>query len=247
MPQTALVRATCGLVATLLLACAPGPGPALPGTVPMPAGLSMEAWRHALAAHQRAEREGQTQSDVLTVIDFTLPSHQRRMWVVDLGTGQVLAHEHVAHGIRSGGAYPASFSNRLGSNQSSVGTFITGRRYMGIRGLSLRLEGLEPGINDQAMRRGIVLHGSRGVTEERARRGAVGRTEGCPAVSVSAARRLVPLLAGGTVVFAWYPDRNLLGRSSYLDQSLLAAMSWRGGDAPGAITGDGVGRFAPSP
>lgn len=195
----------------------------MPGTVPMPAGLSLDAWRHALAAHQRAERQGHTQSDLLTVIDFTLPSHQRRLWVVDLGTGRVLANEHVAHGLRSGVTYPESFSNRLGSNQSSVGTFITGQRYIGIRGLSLRLKGVEPGINDQAMRRGIVLHGSHGVSEDRARRGMVGRTEGCPAVSVPAARRLVPLLEGGTVVFAWYPDRNLLGRSSYLDQALLAA------------------------
>lgn len=189
----------------------------------MPNGISLEAWRHALAAHQRAEREGRTRSDLLTVIDFTQPSDERRLWVVNLATGQVLAHEHVAHGVRSGGKYPEHFSNRLGSNQSSVGTFITGRRYMGIRGLSLRLEGIEPGINDQAMRRGIVLHGSRGVSQERARHGAIGRTEGCPAVSVAAARRLVPLLEDGTVVFAWYPVPSLLVGSGYLDQALLAA------------------------
>lgn len=223
MPLTTLSRAICGVTATLLLACAPGPNPALPGAVPTPAGLSLDAWRHALAAHRRAEREGQTRSDLLTVIDFTLPSNQRRLWVVDLGTGQVLAHEHVAHGVRSGGTYPESFSNRPGSNQSSVGTFITGRRYWGIRGLSLRLQGIEPGINDQALRRGIVLHGSRGVSEDRARRGTVGRTEGCPAVSVAAARRLVPLLEDGTVVFAWYPDARLLSGSRYLDTALLAA------------------------
>lgn len=223
MPLATLSRAICGVTATLLLACAPGPDPAMPGTMPMPPGLTMDAWRHALAAHQRVAREGRTRSDLLTVIDFTLPSNQRRLWVVDLGTGQVLAHEHVAHGVRSGATYPESFSNRLGSNQSSVGTFITGRRYRGIRGISLRLEGLDPGINDQAMRRGIVLHGSRGVSEERAQRGAVGRTEGCPAVSMTAARRLVPLLEGGTVVFAWYPEARLLSGSRYLDAALLAA------------------------
>ena len=217
MPRPAFLRRlACGL-ALLSVSCVPGPGDWVPGPEAGPAGMSAEAWSHGLAAYNRASVEGRTRSPLLTIIDFSLPSNQRRLWVVDIGTGEVLATEHVAHGVRSGGLYSVSFSNRDGSNQSSLGTFVTARSYWGVRGLSLRLKGLEPGINDRAMARGIVLHGTPSVSETRARQGAIGRTEGCPAVSMEAARRLVPLLEDGVVVFAWYPDRTLLARSAYLD------------------------------
>jgi hypothetical protein len=215
-------RLACGL-ALLAVSCVPGPGEWTVTPEDGPAGLSAEAWSHAVAAHNRASLEGRTRSPLLTVIDFSLPSNQRRLWVVDIGTGEVLAHEHVAHGVRSGGLYAASFSNRDGSNQSSLGTFITANSYWGVRGLSLRLRGLEPGINDRALARGIVLHGTPSVSAARAGQGAIGRTEGCPAVSMEAARRLVPLLEDGVVVFAWYPDRTLLVRSQYLDPFLVEA------------------------
>lgn len=215
------------LTLTLAAACAPGPGDWLPGAEEAPTGMSLEAWRHALAAHNRASVERLTRSSLLAVIDFSLPSSERRLWVVDIGTGEVLAREHVAHGVRSGGTYPVSFSNQVGSNQSSLGTFITGRSYHGIRGLSLRLRGVEPGINDRALERGIVLHGTPNVSPDRARQGGVGRTEGCPAVSPDAARRLVPMLENGVVLFAWYPDRTFVARSAYLDP-WLAEVSRQG-------------------
>ena len=210
-------------LALVTASCVPGPGEWTPGPDAGPAGMSAEAWRHGLAAHNRASLEGRTRSPLLAIIDFSLPSNVRRLWVVDIGSGEVVANEHVAHGIRSGGLYAASFSNRDGSNQSSLGTFITASSYWGVRGLSLRLRGLEPGINDRALARGIVLHGTPSVSASRARQGAIGRTEGCPAVSMEAARRLVPLLEDGVVVFAWYPDRTLLARSEYLDPFLAEA------------------------
>ena len=187
-----------------------------------PPGMSGEAWMHALAAHQQATLEGYTRSTLLTVIDFSRPSTERRLWVVDVGTGEVLMHEHVAHAVRSGGTWATSFSNDRGSYRTSLGTFITANTYHGIRGLSLRLHGIEPGINDNAHTRGIVVHGTPGVSPLRAAEGRLGRTEGCPAVSVEAARELVPLIAHGTVLFAWYPEPGLLMRSAFLDRGAVA-------------------------
>jgi hypothetical protein len=100
---------------------------------------------------------------------------------------------------------------------------------VGIRGLSLRLDGLEPGINDQARARGIVLHGTPTVNAVRARLNRLGRTNGCPAVPVETARQLIRLLEGGVVVFAWYPDRRLLARSEFLDRGATAVRLSAGG------------------
>ena len=91
-----------------------------------------------------------------------------------------------------------------------------------MRGYSLRLHGLEPGINDNAYFRGLVIHGTPGVGESKARKGTMGRTEGCPAVSSEAAKRLIPLIANGTVVFAWYPEKTFLQKSSFLDRNAVS-------------------------
>ena len=221
-PGSLLRAALAGLALTA--ACAPMGG--VPGATPeahppAPEGMSFEAWVHARTAHAKAVSEGLTSRMYLTIIDYSQPSDRRRLWLVDVGTNEVLMHEHVAHGSGSGGVWPSIFSNRSGSLQSSVGTFITGSSYTGVRGLSVRLRGLEPGINDRALARGIVIHGTPNVSPSRALLGRVGRTEGCPAVSRAAARKLVRLIADGVVVFAWYPDKALLAKSEYLDRSRL--------------------------
>lgn len=222
------MRQGSGPVRTILLgivlaaACAPlgvPPGPEPVSHPPAPEGMSFDAWVHARTAHERARSEGLTSRRLVTIIDYSLPSNARRLWVVDLGTNEVLVHEHVAHGSRSGGTWATAFSNRAGSLQSSVGTFLTGSVYTGVRGPSIRLHGLEPGINHRALARGIVIHGTPNVSNARALLRRVGRTEGCPAVSRYAARKLVRLIAGGVVVFAWYPDPTLLARSEYLDRT----------------------------
>lgn len=180
--------------------------------------MSAELWSHALAAHKEAVTEGQTTSLTLTVIDYSRPATEKRLWVIDVVSRAVLQTEYVAHGKGSGDVLATQFSNTNGTHQSSLGTFITGATFQGVRGYSLRLHGLEPGINDNAYFRGIVMHGSPGVSESKARKGTMGRTEGCPAVSSEAAERLIPLIANGTVVFAWYPEKNFLKKSGYLDR-----------------------------
>lgn len=188
---------------------------------PRPLEIPTEAWTHASAAYQHALIRGVVTRQRLTVIDYSLPSNVRRLWVVDMATGEVLMNEYVAHAIRSGSTWATSFSNRDGSRRTSLGTFVTGGTFSGVRGIALRLRGLEPGINDHAWQRGIVIHGTPGVSAARARLGRMGRTEGCPAVPRESARRLIGLIDEGSIVFAWYPDRNFLTQSEYVDRYAL--------------------------
>lgn len=191
-------------------------GPDVVDSGPAPAGVPSEAWVHAEAAHRQATLEGKTTSRLLTIIDYSRPATEQRLWVVDVGTHEVLETEYVAHGQRSGGLWATQFSNRDGTHRSSLGTFLTATTYIGVRGLSLRLRGLEPGINDNAWSRGIVIHGTPNVSAARARKGTMGRTEGCPAVPQASARRLIRLIENGVVVFAWYPDSEFLETSEYV-------------------------------
>lgn len=169
------------------------------------AGLRPEVLRLALAARARAVAGGVPARPVLTVIDYSLASRERRLWVLDLAHARVLAHELVAHGRGSGDDLARRFSNRPGSLQSSLGTFVTGPVYRGRHGLSLRLRGLDPGLNDQAEARAIVVHGAPYVSETVARKlGRLGRSQGCPALSPDVAARVIDLIRDGTVLFAYY-------------------------------------------
>ena len=217
LSRWALVLALSALGAGRVSAQASGAESALASET-VPEGVSAEVWEHALAAHKAATSAGKTTSLKLTIIDYSRPATEKRLWVVDVISRAVLQTEYGAHGEGSGDLLPTRFSNRDGTHQSSLGTFITGSTFTGIRGHSLRLHGLEPGINDNAYARGIVIHGTPGVSETKARQGKMGRTEGCPAVSSEAARQLIALIAHGTVVFAWYPETSFLQTSAFLDR-----------------------------
>jgi len=179
-------------------------------TVAAAAGLRSEVLDLALAAHARATAEGRTSSKLLTVIDYSLLSRQRRLWVLDIERAEVLEHELVAHGRNTGDDVARAFSNRSGSNQSSLGTFVTGQTYQGKHGLSLRLHGLDEGLNDKALARAIVIHGADYVNEGIVGSiGRLGRSQGCPALSAVAAPRVIDLIRDGTVVFSYYPSPEL--------------------------------------
>ena len=140
----------------------------------------------------------------LTVIDFTRPSTQKRMWVFDLRSHALLFDEWVSHGRGSGQAMATSFSNEPETNKSSLGLFRTGGAYMGKNGYSLRLDGLEPGINDRARERAIVMHGAPYVNVAVARvQGYLGRSLGCPAVRPEIARPLIDTVKDGGLLFAY--------------------------------------------
>ena len=184
------------------------PGPASPVVeAAAAAGLRPGVLRLALRAQARAQAAGLTTSPVLTVIDYSLPSRVRRLWVLDVRAGRVLARELVAHGRNSGDDLPHRFSNRPGSLQSSLGLFLTGRVYRGKHGISLRLRGLDPRLNGRAEERAIVVHGADYVSGETiAALGRLGRSLGCPALDRAVAPRVIELIRGGTALFAYYPS-----------------------------------------
>ncbi len=169
---------------------------------PRPAVLAAAlAAREALLARAEVARP-----HLMTIIDYTRPSTERRLWVIDLQAGKVLFHELVAHGRNSGGNLARAFSNTPDSLMTSLGAFLTGTTYVGTNGYSLRLLGLDPGLNDNAMTRAIVMHGADYVSAATAARlGRLGRSWGCPAVPSTVARPLIDRIKGGSIVYAYGP------------------------------------------
>lgn len=180
--------------------------------------LNKKVLQHALAAMQCAVNNGSDPADRLAVIDFSLPSSERRMWLFDLKQRTLLLQELVAHGRGSGDNVATRFSNEEGSHQSSIGLFRTAETYSGKHGYSLRMDGLEPGINDRARERAIVIHPAKYVDPRWIdRHGRIGRSLGCPAVRPEVARMVIDSLKGGQFMFSWYPDNKWLQSSAYLN------------------------------
>jgi hypothetical protein len=180
--------------------------------------IDRSVYSHALESAASAVARGDAEPATLTVIDFSRPSTTRRMWIYDLRSRELLFEEHVAHGRNSGHDRPTMFSNEPESNKSSLGLFRAAEGYVGKHGYSLRLDGLEPGINDRARARAIVIHGAAYVNEKTARaQGRLGRSLGCPAVRPEISRRLIDAIKDGGLVFAYYPDPDWLQSSAYLN------------------------------
>lgn len=150
------------------------------------------------------------ENPLLTVIDFTRPSTQKRLWIIDVEKQQILLQTLVAHGKNSGLLMAEHFSNRPESHQSSLGFFKTAETYQGKNGASLRLDGLEKGINDMARSRAIVIHGADYAREEVAKSmGRLGRSFGCPAVPTEISSKLIQLIKEGSLLFIYgknYPS-----------------------------------------
>jgi len=171
----------------------------------------------ALRAYACASTRGEFSQPVLTLIDYSRPSTQPRLWVLDLVQGTVRFHTLVAHGRGSGLSRAVAFSNLPESKQSSLGLFRTDEIYEGSHGYSLRLVGLEPGVNDLAYSRNIVIHGADYATAKFAsRHGRLGRSWGCPALDPSVHRGVIDAIRGGSALFAYYPDARWLATSPYL-------------------------------
>lgn len=165
-----------------------------------------------------ASNLGQAPSPRLAVIDYSLPSTEIRLWVFDLQNRKLLFAEHVAHGQGTGENFARDFSNRDGSHQTSLGLFKTTDTYYGKNGYSLRMQGLEPGTNDAAMSRAIVMHGAPYVNPSQAKqKGRLGRSWGCPAVRPEVAQAVIDSLKNGQMIFSYYPDNNWLARSPFID------------------------------
>lgn len=205
--------------ATLARATPPLAGMALVDALAQQApGIDRHVLSLATGALQCARRHQQVGEDaVLSVIDYSRPSTERRLWVFDLARQRLLFQEWVAHGRNTGDNLAARFSNSDGSYMSSLGAFTAQETYTGHNGYSLRLKGLEPGFNDNARDRAIVIHGAPYVSEALIHsQGRLGRSLGCPAVRPAIAKQLIDTLQGGSFVFAYYPDSQWLKRSQLL-------------------------------
>jgi hypothetical protein len=168
----------------------------------------------------------------LAVIDYSRPSTEPRLWVFDLEQARLLYAEYVAHGRNSGENFANAFSNRESSHQTSLGLFATAETYFGGNGYSLRMDGLEPGFNDLARTRAIVMHGAHYVDPDMAQRqGRLGRSFGCPAVRPAVAAPMIDLLKNGQLLFAYYPDQQWLANSRFLRCPAKLARHRTGGDS----------------
>jgi hypothetical protein len=180
------------------------------------ANLNTQVLKLGLRAYLNAHKK-MGGKEILTIIDYTRPSTERRMWVIDLHSKKVLFNTWVTHGKNSGNLVPSSFSNLPGSLKSSVGVFLTERTYTGHVGYSLRLKGLETGFNDNAYRRAVVVHGAWYADPDVAKKyGQLGKSFGCPAVSDKIAKPLINTIKDNSVVFIYYPDRLWLRKSTFL-------------------------------
>jgi hypothetical protein len=220
-------RLVCSIALTALAMAAPGARAAcsavpvetlIPALISQAPGLKPEVLRMAIeASHCAADKGLVTKKNLLTVIDYSIPSTQPRLFVFDLAAHKLLFRELVAHGKNSGDNIANAFSNASGSLESSLGLFVTADTYNGNNGYSLRLKGLEAGFNDMAWERAIVMHGAHYVSSEAVKvLGRLGRSWGCPAVRTEVADKIINTIRGGSAIFAYYPEKSWLSASTFI-------------------------------
>jgi L,D-transpeptidase catalytic domain len=183
------------------------------------AGLSRIAFDYAWKGYQKlVENKRVARPDYLTICDFSQSSSRKRLYIIDVNKGILIRHTYVAHGKNSGGEYASRFSNTPESLQSSLGFFVTQQTYTGEHGLSLRIAGAEPGFNDKALARSIVIHGAEYVDGARARAGIfMGRSYGCPAVPKNESTQIINIIKNGSCLFIYHPSKNYLQHSKILN------------------------------
>ncbi len=180
-------------------------------------GLSQQAFEYAKQGFQKLVGEGRLLNDsIITIADFSQPSYKKRLFIIDLKNYKVLFNTLVAHGRNTGREWAHYFSNQNESYKSSPGFYITRETYDGKNGFSLKLEGMERGINDNAYERGIVMHGADYVSSAYVNaQGYIGRSQGCPAIPVNMSRPVINTIKNGTCLFIYHPS--YVSRSPVLD------------------------------
>ncbi len=168
---------------------------------------SYECFSRGLQGFNKLKATGRVTKEYLTIVDYSLPSTVKRLWIIDVKERKIIMNSLVAHGKNSGQNYATSFSNKSESNKSSLGFFITGETYMGKHGLSLKLDGMENGINDRARDRAIVMHAADYVTEDFARtHHRLGLSHGCPALPPNLSAKIIAMVKGKSCLFIYHPS-----------------------------------------
>lgn len=180
--------------------------------------LSAEAFAYGLQGYRELLEEGQIKNNhILSIVDFSLPSSKKRLFVIDLECGKLLFNTLVSHGRNSGTDMATRFSNNLNSYQSSLGFYVTGDTYKGEHGYSLRLDGKEEGINDKAYTRSIVMHAANYVNESVVKmKGYLGRSLGCPAIPPALHKAIINTIKDGSCLFVYSPDTNYTTHSKLI-------------------------------
>jgi hypothetical protein len=168
----------------------------------------LESFAEALKGYYLLKEKGLIQKDILTLVDFSLSSNSKRLWVIDLATGNVLFNSLVAHGRNTGAEFASNFSNSANSYKSSLGFYATGEIYSGKHGLSLKLDGLEKGVNDNARARGVVMHAAEYVSNSFIKNNhRLGRSQGCPALPVELSKEIINTIKNKSCFFIYHPSR----------------------------------------
>ena len=182
-------------------------------------GLSNEVFQLALIGHHKLEAQGKLENpNILTIVDFSQTSKNRRLYVIDCREQKLLFNTLVAHGRNTGDEYAKHFSNETGTLKSSLGFYITKKHITGSTvGYSLVLEGIEKGFNDNAAHRQIIMHGATYATEDFIKKnGRLGRSFGCPSLPPDLIQPVVETIENGSCLFIYYPDPTYLRTSSFL-------------------------------
>ncbi|MCC8188401.1 MAG: murein L,D-transpeptidase catalytic domain family protein [Bacteroides sp.] len=180
--------------------------------------VNYQAFEEAVAGFEQIEDK---KKDVLTIIDFSLPSDEERLYVIDLEQKELLYKTHVLHGRNSGVKYATSFSNQVNSYKSSQGFFLTNETYHGKYGYSLRIDGLESGINDKVRERAVVFHSSKYADPARIKTaGRLGRSLGCPALPPQMSKPVIDAIRDGSVVYVFAENEDYREKSDFFNESM---------------------------
>ena len=182
-------------------------------------GLSEAAFKNAIKGYNYLNKAHLIyKKNIVSIVDFSKPSTDKRLFIVDVRTGKVLYNTWVAHGKNSGNEYADHFSNLPESHQSSLGFFITMNTYMGGNGYSLKLNGCEKGINDKAYERAIVIHGAAYASNQFINnRGLLGRSYGCPALPTQLSRQIIDVIKNGSCLYLYHPTKDYYTHSKILN------------------------------
>lgn len=203
--------------------------------------LDYNVFRLGLIGYYSLEGEGRlNDQNLVTIIDFSKPSTEKRFYTIDLAEQKIKYHTYVAHGRNTGENMAKKFSNIPHSNQSSLGFYVTGETYVGSKGYSLRLDGMEKAFNDKIRSRAVVIHAAPYATESWIRKyGRLGRSQGCPALPPHLSREVIDTIKDKTAIFTYFPDKDYLNASQYLElENLFEKLDKKAVPLPGKVLPD---------
>jgi len=172
----------------------------------------LESFKNGMMGYYKLSDQKLLDKNILTIIDFTLSSTKKRMWVLDMTNNKVLFNTVVAHGKNTG-----KFSNTVNSLQSSLGFYITGETYFGKNGYSMFIDGMEKQFNSKARERYVVVHGADYANPSFVQKlGRLGRSYGCPALPTALTNDIIDVIKDKSVIYIHSADKNYLKSSEMI-------------------------------